>query len=585
MTPTTDVTDRNGMKHDEKGLFSKSSASGMYRGDETEVRGGGDRRKGDRWDAHAPKTVHVGAHRDGGRGHGNGGKGGGAPHGRYDDLLTSLMNIKNGLGGKYPGATGGKSSGQAASGYGGFGSGYGGGNHSQPFLSPSHYEPPKPKPVFRLPNVKTEGPKKQPMRYVDSKGVLHKTRVDTITDRPVSEKMEDAINRLYRGEEIPMKEIEAIPEVRNEKRLADAYCTLDEFMHPENYEDKDAKLNEIYRRFSSSTVTPETNEEVRTPEDSYEVKRGHEIWLVTGLPGSGKSTGFVGPISIDNRARVVDSDAIKERMPGFCNGLGAPNVHAQSKSINDRILAESLKRGDNIVYPVLGYNADYVGDQIDTFRRKGYKVHLILNELPFSQSLARCLERRLWTGRNIPLDMFKKVGDRPSEAYEVLKRKVDDYEKHVGDGIRVKLVEKGANKDLPPPKSDRQPTYTYHGKPLHGIETYEHDAHGNLHFGGGGDNGHVADFAKEFQVKPQGKPKYWAKSWLDSFENGLYGSKDAQDAQDGGQAASAAAPCVGLPFRRIDLPEAFDGEIEGYETAGDLARFHYVANDCFDCAD
>ena len=528
MTPTTDVTDRNGMKHDEKGLFSRSSGSAAHHhgGGENKERDGDDKR-GDR------------------RGHD-------APHPRYDDLLASLESIRHGFGGSYAGAH--------TSSHGGW-------------KGAPHYDPPKPKPVFRIPNVKTDGPAKQAWRYVDSKGKEADTRIDRITDRPVSEDMEDVINRLYRGEEVPMEEIESIPEIRNEKKLADAYCTLDRFMHPEDYEAKDRRLNSIYHKFSARTVTPETNEALKDGE-SYEVKQGRELWLVTGLPGSGKSTTFVGPISRDNNARVVDSDAIKEKMPGFCKGLGAPNVHEQSKSINDRILAESLKRGDNIVYPVLGYNADYVGDQIDTFRRKGYKVHLVLNELPFSQSLARCLERRLATGRNIPLAMFKKVGDRPSEAYEILKRKVDDYEKHTSDGITSVLTDIGMNKDLPPPKDRRQSVYTYHGKPLQGIETYEHDDYGNVHFGGG-DNKHVEEFAKEFSVKPQKKPQYWAKSWLDSF---LRGKGTGTDARDGAE----NAPDESLPFRRVDIPEAFDGEIDGYETAGDLARFHYVANDCAD---
>lgn len=538
MATAQDVTDRNGMKHDDRGLFSKSSGSAARHGER-----GGERR-------------------DDGRGRG----GDTRPRQRYDDLLSSLESIRRGFGGHYEGAHGGHG-------------GYGGGSHApSPF---AHYEPPKPKPVFRIPNVKTDGPAKQSWRYADSKGKAHDTRVDRITDQPVSAEMEDAINRLYRGEEVPMDEIEDIPEVRNEKRLADAYCTLDEFMHPNDYENRNWTLRTVYHRFSLPTVTSETNDALKGDE-SYDVKQGNEIWLVTGLPGSGKSTGFVGPISKANQARVVDSDAIKERLPGYCKGLGAPNVHEQSKSINDRILAESLDRGDNIVYPILGYNADYVGDQIDSFRRKGYKVHLVLNELPFSQSLARCLERRLATGRNIPLAMFKKVGDRPSEAYERLKAKVDDYEKHTGDGLTVRLVEKGENKDLPKPRANAVPAYTYHGKPLHGIETYEHDRFGNPHFGGGGDNGHVADFAEEFNVRPQSKPRYWAKSWVDSFRKaGKPWAHD--DAQDRVQDAPRDAPGETLPFVRVDLPEAFDGEIDGYETARDLARFHYVsATDCFD---
>ena len=228
-----------------------------------------------------------------------------------------------------------------------------------------------------------------------------------------------------------------------------------------------------------------------------------------------------------------------------------------------------MTRGDNIVYPVLGYNADYVGDQIEDFRRKGYKVNLVLNELPFSQSLARCLERRLATGRNIPLAMFKKVGDRPSEAYETLKKKVDTYEKYTGDGLATKRVEQGANKNLPPPKQER--IYSYHGLPLTDVVTYENDDYGNTHFTMPDyDKSNSTSFATEFNVKPQARPKYWGKSWLDSFKRG----KDT--AQDG----PVDDKCGKCLFLHISIPETFDGEIEGRESARDLARYHYIAYDC-----
>lgn len=472
--------------------------------------------------------------------------------------------------------------------------------HSIPhdkFFGISDFKSYAPKPPFRLPNVKTNGPEKQRYRYIDARGKEYNTRIDRITNRPVSDEMENAINQLYRGEEIPIDKIEQIPEIRRESKLADAYCTLDEIMHPEEYENRDGKINEIYRKFSSDTITQDTNDALNDGE-SYKVKQGKELWLVTGLPGSGKSTSFVGPISTQNQARVVDSDAIKEQMPGFCKGLGAPNVHEHSKSINDRILAESLKRGDNIVYPVLGYNATYVGDQIDSFRRHGYKVHLILNELPFSQALARCLERRLATGRNIPLAMFKKVGDRPSEAYEELKKQVDTFEKHSGDGVNTTLVERGENKNLPPPK--KEIAYTYKGMPLSQYIGYGHDPYGNTTISKPHGKESVAKFADSFKMSPVERPKYVKSSWLDSFKRKF--THDAMDAADGVD----SFPCDefgNLIIGRIaakpskmtqdgsentdaandtfDIPVALNGEIEGYETAHDLARFHFATDNEF----
>lgn len=514
MIAAQDIRDDNGMNHDEKGRFSSGG-------------GGGVGHKGQRHSNRSDRNDNA-----------------------FDDVKSSLDDILSNL----------KTSPYTPAHMGNpyhF-------NHASPYGAYSKHPP-----VFRIPNVKTKGPKKQQWRYVDTHGVKHDTRVDAITNQPISPAFEDTINRLYRGEEIPLKDIESLPEIAREKKLADAYCTLDEFMHPEDYKNKQEKMDAIYSQFSSPTITAATNEALHEGE-SYQVKQGKEIWLVTGLPGSGKSTSFVGPLSKANNARVVDSDAIKEKLPGFCRGLGAPNVHTMSKSINDQILVESLNRGDNIVYPVLGYNTDYVGDQIDSFRRKGYKVHLTLNELPFSQSLARCLERRLATGRNIPLAMFAKVGDRPSEAYEALKKKVDTYEKFTGDGLTTKRVDKGENKDLPPPRR-REHIYSYHGVPLTDVATYEHDKYGNTHFSHP-IKGHTSPserFATEFHVKPQAKPKYWGKSWLDSVAKG----KDAaQDEDDNGLDSNQ-------PYTHISIPDTFDGEIDGVESARDLARYHYIAYD------
>lgn len=530
MTTTQDIRDDNGMNHDERGRFASGSCGG---------------------------ASHHSAHNN----IGTSSRYYDALKGSLRDILTNILtgehenhdepiNARNGEAKRYGDTN------RAHNAY-----GDGGGYTKTPYHHPS------PKPVFRLPNVKAEGPKKQRWRYEDKNGVVHDTRVDTITNQPVSKEFEDAINRLYRGEEIPMEAIERLPEIASEKKLAEAYCTLHEFMHPEEYKDKREKIDSIYSHFSAPTITPTTNEAL-TDGESYQVKKGKEIWIVTGLPGSGKSTSYVGPISKANNARVVDSDAIKEKLPGFCRGLGAPNVHELSKSINDRILAESLTRGDNIVYPVLGYNANYVGDQIDDFRRKGYKVNLILNELPFSQSLARCLERRLATGRNIPLGMFRKVGDRPSEAYETLKKKVDTYEKYTGDGLTTKCVEQGANKNLPPPQKQER-IYSYHGLPLTDVVTYENDAYGNTHFTMP-DKSNSTSFSTEFNVKPQARPKYWGKSWIDSFKRGKDTAQDGIVDDQGGNSL----------FLHIAIPKAFDGEIEGLESAQDLARYHYIAYDC-----
>jgi predicted ABC-type ATPase len=438
-------------------------------------------------------------------------------------------------------------------------------------------------PVFRLPRVEGRIPEKNVANYTDRTGTVHDTRVDRITNRPVSQEFEDAISRLYRGEDISPDELErTVPELRNEKELADVLTRYDKLFHPENYENMDEKLNKAYVDFSSPVVTSDTNDSLK-PGESYQVKQGREAWIVTGLPGSGKSTGFVGPISKFNGCRVVDSDAIKEHIPGFCGGLGAPKVHEMSKSINDMIMSDSIKRGDNIVYPVLGYNADYVGDQIDSMRRKGYKVHLILNELPFPIALGRCLDRRLAKGRNIPLDMFRKVGDRPSQAYEELKKKVDTYQKHSGDAVTRTLVENGVNENLPPPP--REKVYTYNGMPLGEYSQYSVGKNGDVSFG---ETGSQNQFKKPerpwhetFHVK-QNKPKYWGWGFQHAGHDAQDGAEGAQDAPQErvdklGNVSLLDARSNRAPSYDVsEIPDSYEDEIESYETAFDSARFAYV---------
>lgn len=284
--------------------------------------------------------------------------------------------------------------------------------------------------------------------YYDENGNLLSHRFSPFLKRQggdgrISEQMNDILDRLYSGENVSTEEIERTPEWQMamgkeneiEKELLGKYGVIrtNEINTSARQAQRDAIVNAALSETVQRSVPIEgidgefeMNDGLEEGEN-YQVAREQKVVIPIGMPASGKSTTYANPMAKQYKARIIDSDAIKKVLPEFANGYGGNVVHEESSEINEEILNKAIERGDNIVHPILGANAEKLGDMIDNFHKHGYKVMLCFKDMPISIVKARLLSRFLKTGRFIPLHVIGKAEKGFPESYEVNKVKADAF--------------------------------------------------------------------------------------------------------------------------------------------------------------
>lgn len=294
--------------------------------------------------------------------------------------------------------------------------------------------------------------------YTTSDGVKHDTRINAMTGKPISKELNDCIDALMCGIYVTDSEIEATPEWKTVRStMKDFIKTMRKkngghvYTHEIDTEERNRKRLQIEDKFMSDTITEETNPDAfaNPNQKPWKVKKGKTIFVITGLPAAGKSTTFANHLSVDNKARLIDSDEIKKQFEEFNKGLGADMVHEESSRIATKILRRSVEQGDNIVYPVIGHKAEKLTDMFKELRKRGYTINLYLNEMERNKAKGRMLLRFAERGRFLPLMLFRKYGNGPTSAYNAAKGKTDHYEwfrSDTGLGEKPKMIEKGDNK-------------------------------------------------------------------------------------------------------------------------------------------
>ena len=223
------------------------------------------------------------------------------------------------------------------------------------------------------------------------------------------------MERLNNGEDVSIEEINSTPTIS--KLLDDA------FSRPETYTidtpERNAKRKEVVDKLlalGSAKVDNDGKVWYNSP-----VKQEHRADLVIGLSAAGKSSVLVDPLSEYYSSRVIDSDMAKEELAEFDNGIGANAVHRESQDIIKEVLAQSMKNGDNIVYPIVGGgNVNSLINRINYLKNEGYSVYLHLNELPNSKAIGRSLNRYIEKGRFIPPQIIKQYGDTPTQNFNTI---------------------------------------------------------------------------------------------------------------------------------------------------------------------
>lgn len=143
--------------------------------------------------------------------------------------------------------------------------------------------------------------------------------------------------------------------------------------------------------------------------------------IILGPPASGKSS-IANPIARRYGAAIIDPDEAKKLLPEFNDGAGATTVHEESGVLAELVMYTALDDGINIVIPKVGGKQETIREYIKILKANGYKVDLVGMDVSYINARNRMFMRFLNTGRYIPLEYVKKVGDEPMNTYNILKK-------------------------------------------------------------------------------------------------------------------------------------------------------------------
>ena len=143
--------------------------------------------------------------------------------------------------------------------------------------------------------------------------------------------------------------------------------------------------------------------------------------IVLGPPAAGKST-IANPIAQKMGAVILDPDDIKKSLPEYKNGIGANAVHEESSYITSLIEQVAVGRGANVLIPKVGSNPKSVKSLIDRLRQNGYEIDLVDMKVDYEVARSRMFLRFVDTGRLVPPNYVREVGNNPGKTFDTLKK-------------------------------------------------------------------------------------------------------------------------------------------------------------------
>lgn len=278
-----------------------------------------------------------------------------------------------------------------------------------------------------------------------------------LTGLPVSDEMQDILERCADGKYVDVEEVKATPEMKAaESCVSNATPTI-------NLKDREPIQNHVFEtlmNYGSISL----DESGKPLVDSHgntiynnDVERGRRLDIVIGLPASGKSSAIVDTISYEHHSMLIDNDEAKRQFPEFNKGWGANTVHKESQIVEQAVFREALREGRNIVLPKVGSDADKLMENYIAYAKDaGYKVNVHFVDLDRNKALGRMMGRFIHTGRYLSPELIDKYanerdGNRIAQAYEALKSMdgidgCSKWDNDVGRGEKPILLE-AANLD------------------------------------------------------------------------------------------------------------------------------------------
>lgn len=278
-----------------------------------------------------------------------------------------------------------------------------------------------------------------------------------LTGLPVSDEMQDILERCADGKYVDVEEVKATPEMKAaESCVSYATPTI-------QLKDREAIENHVFETlmdYGSISLDEKGKPLVDSDGNTLyngDVEKGRRLDIVIGLPASGKSSAIVDTISYEHHSMLIDNDEAKRQFPEFNKGWGANTVHKESQIVEQAVFREALREGRNIVLPKVGSDADkLMTDYIAYAKDAGYKVNVHFVDLDRNKALGRMMGRFIHTGRYLSPELIDKYanerdGNKIAQAYEALKSMdgidgCSKWDNDVGRGEKPILLE-AANLD------------------------------------------------------------------------------------------------------------------------------------------
>jgi len=185
----------------------------------------------------------------------------------------------------------------------------------------------------------------------------------------------------------------------------------------------------------------------KLPVPQTPIVAGKRAIIVLGPPAAGKSS-IANPIARKHNAAIIDADEAKKFMPEFAEGRGANAVHEESAQIAEVALAQALGDGINVVIPKVGGNDKSIKKLIERLRNYDYEIDVVGMDVKPEVAMSRMIQRFINTGRYVPYNYLKSVGDKPMSTYNNLKREglADGYA-HIDNNATTRTAPKPVIED------------------------------------------------------------------------------------------------------------------------------------------
>jgi predicted ABC-type ATPase len=266
--------------------------------------------------------------------------------------------------------------------------------------------------------------------------------LQTVRDLPTLDSYKDLLERR--------------PELKKAQELADSMPMTHHIDTPERND-----LREQIRVGVREDMDALRNAPADDGTGAHKLEQGRNLHIVLGLSGSGKST-IAKKIATENHSYIPDVDEIKPKLPEWQGGIGAAATSVEAHMIMNPIIADSLKRGDNLVVPVVGASTEHIEKLIQNAKANGYEIHLSLVDVPPTEAMKRIVGRLEAGGLYVDPTYLASLGNRPVQNFKYLANKymedgtISSYSQINNMGRPPVLVDEGhisgqrAGSGLPP---------------------------------------------------------------------------------------------------------------------------------------